>query len=145
MGFERHAKIGDIVQIHFIGKLEDDSVFETSHNGTPIKCKIGNNEVIQGIDESIIGMRIGQVKNIHISSDKAYGAVERDLIISIEKDKLPKDFDLTVGNELKIPNEDGSPFSVRVANVDDKTIMLDGNHPLAGKNLIFELKLIDII
>lgn len=144
MVYERHAKIGDKVEIHFIGKLEDESVFETSHDGTPLKFKIGNNEVIQGIDEAVVGMKVGQEKFIHISSDKAYGSIEKDLIISIEKDKLPKDIDLAVGNELKIPNEDGSPFSVRVANVDDKIIQLDGNHPLAGKNLIFELKLINI-
>lgn len=144
MGHEKHAKIGDYIEIHFIGKFEDESVFETSHNGLPLKFKVGNNEVIQGIDEAVVGMKIGQVKIIHISADKAYGSIDKNLIISIEKDKLPKDSNLTVGKEMKLPNEDGLPFSVRVANVNNKVIELDGNHPLAGKNLIFELKLISI-
>ncbi len=141
---ERHAKIGDIVKVHFSGKLEDGTLFDSSIDKNPLCFKIGNVDVIQGIDEALIGMKIGQEKTIHISSDKAYGSIEKELIISIEKDKLPIDLEVQVGQELQIPNEDGTPINVRITNITDINIELDGNHLLAGKNLIFDLKLIEI-
>ena len=141
---EKHAKIGDTVKVHFSGKLENGKLFDSSTDNNPLCFEIGNGDVIQGIDEALIGMKIGQEKNIHISSDKAYGSIEKELIISIEKDKLPEDLEVQVGQELQIPNEDGNPISVRITNITDLNIELDGNHLLAGKNLIFDLKLIEI-
>lgn len=141
---ERYVKIGDTVNIHFTGRMEDGTIFDSSSEKNPLRFIVGRNDVIQGIDEAIIGMKIGQKKVIHISSDKGYGSIEKELIISIEKAKLPKDLDIKLGQELQIPNEDGNPINVRITDITDKHIELDGNHPLAGKNLIFDLNLINI-
>jgi len=145
MTFERHIKIGDIIKIHFTGTLEDGSVFDSSEGQIPLKFKVGNGDVISGIDEAVIGMKLNQKKSIYLNSDKAYGPIEKEFIISIEKEKLPPNLEVQIGYQLQIPNEDGEPFQVRVTKITDNFIELDGNHPLAGKNLMFALQIVEII
>ncbi|MCW8848593.1 MAG: FKBP-type peptidyl-prolyl cis-trans isomerase [Melioribacteraceae bacterium] len=145
MTFERHIKIGDIIKIHFTGTLEDGSVFDSSEGKKPLKFKVGNGDVISGIDEAVIGMKLNQKKSIYLNSDKAYGPIEKEFIISIEKEKLPPNLEVQIGYQLQIPNEDGEPFQVRVTKITDNFIELDGNHPLAGKNLMFALQIVEII
>jgi len=144
MNKEQHVKRGDFVKVHFTGKLEDGTVFDSSKDDSPLKFKVGNGDVIEGFDQAIIGMKINQEKTIYINSDKAYGPLEKEFIISVAKENLPKKLDLKVGNQLQIPGEDGSTLTVRVTKITNETIELDGNHPLAGKNLIFNIMLIDI-
>jgi FKBP-type peptidyl-prolyl cis-trans isomerase 2 len=145
MDLEKHAKVGDIVTIHFTGKLEDGSIFDSTEKDNPLKFKIGNNEVIQGIDEAVVGMKINQEKSIHISSDKAYGSVEKELIINVKKTDLPNNLKVKINQELKIPYEEGDYLNVRITKISTEIIEFDGNHPLAGKNLLFDLKLIEIV
>ena len=137
MTFERHIKIGDIIKLHFTGTLEDGTVFDSSKGKTPLTFKVGNGDVISGIDETVVGMKLNQEKSIYLNPDKAYGPIEKEFIISIEKEKLPP-------NKLQIPNEDGEPFQVRVTKMTKEIIELDGNHPLAGKNLMFDLQVVEI-
>ncbi len=144
MSKERFVKRGDIVIVNFIGKLEDGTIFDSSDKEMPLKFKVGNNEVIEGIDEAIIGMKINQEKTIHLNPDKAYGPIEKEFIITVPKDKLPKKLDLKIGSHLQIPGEEGSTLNVRVTKISNEVIELNGNHPLAGKNLIFDIKLIGI-
>lgn len=141
---ERHIKIGDLIKIHFTGKLEDGSIFDSSEGKEPLQFKVGNGDVILGIDEAVIGMKLNQKKNITLNSDKAYGPIEKEFIISIEKEKLPPNLELQVGYQLQIPNEDGEAFQVRVTKITDNSVELDGNHPLAGKNLIFNFEIVEI-
>ncbi|MCB0732121.1 MAG: FKBP-type peptidyl-prolyl cis-trans isomerase [Ignavibacteriae bacterium] len=145
MEYEKHARVGDLVTLKFKGKLEDGTLFDQSKENEPLKFKIGSGEVIQGIDEAVVGMKINQDKVIHISSDKAYGAIEKELVIEISKDEIPTDMEIELNQEIQIPNGDGDSINVRITKITNNTIELDGNHPLAGKNLIFELKLLDII
>lgn len=142
---EKYVKVGDKIKLHFSGKLENGEVFDSSFGKEPLEFEVGKGDVITGIDEAVIGMRINQEKMIHINSDKAYGAVEKELIISISKNELPSNLEVKLNQELSIPLDDGGPVKVRISKIDDDAIEFDGNHPLAGKNLIFELKLIDII
>lgn len=144
MTFERHIKIGDIIKLHFTGTLEDGTVFDSSKGKTPLTFKVGNGDVISGIDEAVIGMKLNQEKSIYLNPDKAYGPIEKEFIISIEKEKLPPNLELQLGYQLQIPNEDGEPFQVRVTKITKKIIELDGNHPLAGKNLMFDLQIVEI-
>ena len=144
MIFERHVKIGDKVTIHYTGKFEDGTEFDSSFDKEPLSFKVAANEVIHGLDEAVVGMKVNQEKTVHISSDKAYGPVEKELKISINKQNLPEGINLTINQELEIPNEDGNPITVRITKITDDQIELDGNHPLAGKNLIFDLKLLKI-
>lgn len=141
---DKYVKNGDTVTIHFTGSLEDKTVFESSIDSKPLIFKVGNTEVIIGIDEAVIGMKEGQEKEIHISSDKAYGPIEKELIIKINKDELPKKLELKLNSELHIPNEDGDPYRVRISDITEDSVELDGNHPLAGKNLIFKIKIVEI-
>ena len=141
---ERYVKNGDSVTIHFTGSLEDKTVFESSIDSKPLTFKVGNAEVIMGIDEAVIGMKEGQEKEIHISSDKAYGPVEKELRILINKEELPTKLELILNSELHIPNEDGDPYKVRISDITEDSVELDGNHPLAGKNLIFKIVLVEI-
>ena len=141
---ERYVKNGDTVSIHFTGSLEDRTVFESSLENQPLTFKVGNAEVIMGIDESVIGMKESQEKEIHISSDKAYGSIEKELRVIIKKEELPKKLELKLNSELHIPNEDGDPYRVRISEITEDSVELDGNHPLAGKNLFFKIKLVEI-
>ena len=145
MTFERHVKRGDNIQVSFKGSLEDGSIFDSSLDNAPLEFQVGNNEVIQGLDEAVIGMKINQEKTIYVNPDKGYGPVERELIIVIDRKELPKNLKLVVGEEITIPNEDGKPQMVIVSKINENSVELDGNHPLAGKNLIFEIKLLGIL
>jgi FKBP-type peptidyl-prolyl cis-trans isomerase 2 len=144
MEIEKHVKVGDKIKIHFTGKLENGEVFESSFGKEPLEFKVGSGSVIQGIDEAVVGMKLDQEKMIHISSDKAYGAIEKELIISINKKDLPSKLDVKLNQQLIIPLDDGHPVKVRISKIDGDYIEFDGNHPLAGKNLIFDLKLVGI-
>jgi peptidylprolyl isomerase len=141
---ERYVKVGDTIKVHFVGTFEDGNIFDSSSNKKPLKFKVGSGQVIQGFDEAVIGMRPGQEKKIHISADKAYGPVAKELIINIEKGKLPNNLDFKINQQYQIPNEDGEAILVRVTKISENTIELDGNHPLAGKNLIFNITLMQI-
>lgn len=142
---ERFVKIGDVVKVDFVGSFEDGQVFDTSENKNPLKFKVGSGEVIQGFDEALVGMRVGQEKQININSDKAYGPRAKELIVNIEREKLPADIDFKKDQQYQIPNEDGETIVVRVSDVSENSIELDGNHPLAGRNLIFKIKLVEIL
>ena len=144
MTFDRHVKIGDTVKIDFVGRFENGDEFDRSTSENALVFKVASNEVIPGMDEAVVGMRVNQSKTVYINPDKAYGSVTRELIISIDRDKFPRNVDLILGHEFEIPDEDGHPIGVRVTKITDEQIELDGNHPLAGKNLIFDIKLLEI-
>lgn len=144
MLIEKYVKKGDTVKVHFTGELDDGIIFDSSFGKEPLEFKVGNNEVIAGFDEAVIGMKEGLEKTVYITSDKAYGAIEKELMICIDKTELPNNLDIKIDQELLIPNEDGLSIKVRISKITDKNILLDGNHPLAGKNLTFKIRLLEI-
>ncbi|MEE9432023.1 MAG: peptidylprolyl isomerase [Melioribacteraceae bacterium] len=141
---KRHIKFGDKIKLHYKGTFEDGVVFDSSFEKEPILITAGNNEVIKGLDEALIGMELHQKKEISISADKAYGSIQKELIVEIEKNKLPKSTNLSVGQILQIPVEESNNIEVTVKEISDTTILLDGNHPLAGKNLLFNIEIVEI-
>lgn len=141
---ERFVKNGDSVKVHFTGTLDDGSIFDSSIDRKPLAFKVGSRQVIQGFDEAVIGMQLGQEKTININSDKAYGPRVKELIVNVEKEKFPQKLEIKINQQYKIPIEDGESMVVRVTNISENTIELDGNHPLAGKNLTFKITLIEI-
>ena len=145
MNTERHVKIGDKIKIHFSGRLENGEIFDSSEGKEPLVFEVGSGNVIPGIDEAVVGMKINQEKNIYLNPDKAYGPVEKELVISIAKKDLPEKLDVKINQQLIIPIEDSDTFKVRVSNVTEDSVELDGNHPLAGKNLIFDLRLVEFV
>lgn len=141
---EKFVKKGDTVKVHYTGSLEDGSIFDSSENKKPLRFKVGSGQVIQGFDEAVIGMQIGHEKIININSDNAYGPKVKELVVNVEREKFPKNLELKLNKQYKIPYEDGEIRIVRITNISDNIIELDGNHPLAGENLTFKITLVEI-
>ena len=138
------AKNGDIVEVHYTGTLEDDTVFDTSEGRDPLKFTLGAGQMIPGFEQAVLGMKIGESKNFTIPADEAYGPYDDDLLIVINREDLSPDLDPEVGQQLQMPRPGGGISIVTVTNVTDTTITIDSNHFLAGKDLTFEIELMSI-
>ena len=138
------AKNGDTVKVHYTGTLEDGSVFDTSRGQEPFEFILGSGNVIPGFDKAVNGMRVGEVKTVTIPADEAYGPYRDDLVWIIERDNLPKDLEPSVGQQLEVNLSSGGTAIVVVTDVSESSIKVDANHALAGKDLTFEIELVDI-
>lgn len=139
------AKIGDTVRVNYIGKLKDQTVFDTSLETEPLEFTIGDGMVIPGFEEAIVGMDIGQHKTIEIPSDSAYGPHQDYLVAKVNKQQFPPAVDPEVGKQIRVENEVGDSFIMTIIEVNEGTVTLDANHPLAGQDLVFEIDLLDIM
>ena len=140
-----NAKSGDTVKIHYTGKLDDGAEFDTSAGSDPLEFVLGDGQVIPGFDKAVEGMAIGESKNVRIQPDDAYGPRHDQLIQDVPRDQLPDDMTPAVGMELQAQNETGEVMRFAVTAVDDDSITVDGNHPLAGKALAFDIELVEIV
>lgn len=138
------AKNGSKVKVHYSGKLEDGTEFDNSQGGSPLEFTIGENQVIKGFENGVIGLEIGEKKTIKIEPEDAYGPYHEDYVYNIEKSKMPDNITLEVGRRLTARHEDGSALEMVIKHVEDESVTLDANHPLAGQKLIFDIELIDI-
>ena len=134
------AKKGDRVQVHYTGRLEDGEVFDTSEGGEPLEFEIGAGEVIKGFDDGVLGMNVGDDKQIDIESGNAYGERLEALVQKIPRDELNLDTEPQVGMSLVMQLPDGNQIPVAITEVTPDSITLDANHPLAGQKLIFDVK-----
>ncbi|MCX5868544.1 MAG: peptidylprolyl isomerase [Proteobacteria bacterium] len=141
---KKAAKNGDTVKVHYTGKLEDGTIFDSSKDREPMEFTLGQGQTIPGFEMAITGMKPGETKTVTIPSDQAYGPPRKDLIQTIDRSKLTGSESAQAGQRVRVTQPDGRPISVLVVAVTDKTITLDANHPLAGKNLVFEIKLVEI-
>lgn len=139
------AKQGDTVKIHYTGKLGDGTVFDTSLNRHPLQFTIGKGQVIAGFEQAVVGMNTGESKTTTIPVDQAYGPRREDMIVTVERSQLPADLNPTVGQRLEMTQMDDQTLLVTVTAVTDTTMTLDANHPLAGKDLTFDLQLVGIV
>lgn len=139
------AKQGDTVKIHYTGKLEDGTVFDTSRSRHPLQFKLGTGQVIEGFEQAVTGMNVGETKTTKIPVEKAYGPRRDDMVVTLSRDQLPSDLDPAVGQRLELTQENDQNILVTITAVTDSTITVDANHPLAGKALTFELELISIL
>ena len=139
------AKNGDTVKVHYTGKLTDGQVFDSSVNAEPLEFTLGQQQVIPGFEDAVVDMQPGEKKTIEIVADEAYGQPSDDLKQQVQRGMLPDDIELKVGLQLTAQNQSGQPFTVTVAEFDDDNVTLDGNHPLAGKDLTFDLELVEIV
>jgi FKBP-type peptidyl-prolyl cis-trans isomerase 2 len=138
------AKRGDTVHVHYEGTLDDGTVFDSSEGGDPISFTIGEGDVIPGFEAAVEGMAAGEKKKEHIVADQAYGERRDELIFSVSREQIPPDTELEVGDTLKIGFPDGSSAIVQVTALEGDNVTLDANHPLAGKNLNFDLELVRV-
>jgi len=138
------AKDGDTVKVHYTGTLDDGTVFDTSVEREPLEFTLGEGKVIPGFEKAVKGMKVGQSKTATIPVEKAYGPYRDDLVIAIERTQLPENLNPEVGQRLQMQQANGRLSVVIVTDVSEKTITVDANHPMAGKDLTFELKLVEV-
>lgn len=139
------AETGKKVKIHYTGRLNDGTVFDSSKGREPLEFVLGSGVVIKGFDEGVTGMEIGEQKTIEIPAADAYGKSNPEMFIRVPKTAVPPDMVLEVGLDLVIPQPNGGGIPVVVSEITDAEIVLDANHRLAGKDLIFDLELIEIV
>ncbi len=167
------AKTGDKVTVHYTGRLEDGSVFDSSeraaeqqqehdcscgskkadgdgcgsgnHENQPLEFVIGAGQLIPKFEAAVIGLKRGESVTVAIPADDAYGQRAEEMVAVIERSEIPADINPEPGHQMEVILEDGSPLPVLVTEVTDTTITLDGNHPLAGRDLTFSIRLVDIL
>lgn len=138
------VKQNDTVKVHYTGKLTDGQVFDTSEGKDPIEFTLGQGQLIPGFEKGLIDMKLKEKKTITIPKEEAYGEPREDLVQEVEKSQLPEDIKPEVGMGLVSKTPDGKEMNLVVAEVKDETIVVDGNHPLAGKDLVFDLEVVEI-
>ncbi|MFI4911491.1 MAG: peptidylprolyl isomerase [Sedimentisphaeraceae bacterium JB056] len=138
------AEKGNTVKVHYKGSLDDGSVFDSSEGRDPIEFQVGGGMMIPGFDAGVEGMEVGEKKTIKIPSAEAYGPYREEMIAVLDRDEVPVDFKLVVGMVLQMRSEQGGAMTVTVKELTDDKITLDGNHALAGKDLTFEIELVEV-
>ncbi len=138
------AKRGDTVRIHYTGKLSDGTQFDSSAGKDPLEFALGSGQVIPGFDDAVDGMNVGDSKTVTIPPEQAYGQKHEQLIQDVPKQALPDNITPEVGMQLQSKSPDGRVLHLVVTNVGDDTITVDGNHPLAGEDLTFDIELVSI-
>ncbi len=136
---------GDTVKVHYTGKLEDGTIFDTSltEGREPLTAKLGEGKLINGFETGLFEMSVGEKKTIEISPENAYGELNERLISEVPIDHVPEN--VKVGETLQAIAPNGTPINVRVTDVKETTVVVDANHPLAGKKLIFELEVLEVV
>jgi len=138
------VKEGDTVKVHYTGRLQDGTVFDTSVGSEPLEFTLGQGQTIPGFEQAVAGMQVGDNKTVTIPVNKAYGPRRDDLILEVSRVELPEDLEPNVGMQLQSIQPDGSALVFTITEVSDTTIKVDGNHPLAGQDLKFDIELVEI-
>lgn len=138
------AKKGDQVKIFYVGRLADGSVFDTSEGQPPLEFTLGGKEVIRGFEQAVLGMRPGEAKTVTLLAAQAYGPHRDELVADVNRSEVPRHLDLVIGNHLELTRDDGEPLAVKITALTETTVTLDANHPLAGQDLTFEIRLLEI-
>jgi peptidylprolyl isomerase len=138
------VKRGSWVKIVYTGKLKDGKVFETNIGSDPLEFKVGKGKVIRGFENAVMGMNVGETKTVTIKPADGYGAKDQDLIWIVTSDELPSDTIQSLETEVTFVRTDGSEVDGRITKIEGDKVTIDGNHPLAGRNLTFEIKMIDV-
>ena len=138
------AKTGDAVKVHYTGSLTDGTQFDSSLGREPLEFVIGSGNLIDGFEQAVVGMALGDRKTVTIPAHRAYGTRRDELIQDVPRAAIPEDIDLTAGMVLNATGPEGRTLSFTVVEWDDDRVKIDGNHPLAGRDLTFALELVEI-
>jgi len=139
------AKVGDTVRIQYTGFLDDFTAFDSTDSTGPLEFTLGKEMVIPGFEKTILEMNEGDTKRFSVPPQDAYGHYMQSLVAVVNKSQIPPNITPYIGMMLELRDPDGTTAHVYVKDVADSTITIDGNHPLAGKNLTFEIKLVEIV
>jgi FKBP-type peptidyl-prolyl cis-trans isomerase SlpA len=138
------VKQNDTVRVHYTGKLTDGQIFDSSLEREPIEFTMGQGQLIPGFEKGLLDMKVNEKKTIEIPSEEAYGAPREELVQEVDKNQLPDEIKPEPGMGLVSKSPDGREMNLVVKEVKEDTIVVDGNHPLAGKDLIFDLEVVEI-
>lgn len=138
------AQNGETVKVHYTGMFSDGQVFDSSINREPLEFTIGEGSVIPGFDSAVVGMKVGENKTVTIPCAEAYGERNDNAIATIDRSQLPEGLEPRIGQQLSATRPDGTGAIVTITKVEENSITVDGNHPLAGKDLTFDLNLVEI-
>lgn len=139
------AKAGDKVKVHYAGSLEDGTVFDSSYEGEPMEFTVGERMLIPGFEDAVIGMGVGDLKTVSIPPEDAYGSYIEDLVTVVERSQIPSSLEPKIGMMLQANSDDGMVVPFTVKDVTEDSVILDGNHPLAGKGLTFKIELLEMV
>ncbi len=138
------VKAGDTVNVHYHGKLTDGTTFDSSEDREPLQFTVGQGQVIKGFDDALIDMKVGDKKTVNIPVEEAYGPAAPENFIEFPKTEFPADMKPEIGDQLHLSDNQGNHFPVVVHEVKEESVVLDANHPLAGKALVFDIELVSI-
>jgi peptidylprolyl isomerase len=139
------VKAGDTVRIHYTGTLNDGSTFDSSAGREPLEFVVGSGQIIPGLDSAIPGMKVGDTKVVEVPADQAYGAHNPEGVQAIPRDQFPDNIPLDPGTQLQVQTADGRALPVTITEVSEDAVVLDANHALAGKDLTFDIELVEIV
>lgn len=139
------AKNGDTVRVHYRGTLKDGTEFDSSEGRAPLQFQVGSGQVIPGFEKQVEGMAVGETSTLTIPADEAYGPRDERQIQVVPRSALPADMELYIGSGLTATTPDGNQIQLTVIEMNDDSITVDGNHPLAGHDLTFEVELVEIV
>jgi peptidylprolyl isomerase len=140
----QQAKEGNVVKVHYSGRLTDGTLFDSSEGREPLEFTVGAGQMIKGFDAGVLGMSIGEKKTLQIAAEDAYGARDEEAIIEFPAENIPADMKLEPGMQLTLRNQNGQPVPVIVMEVKEEVVIMDANHMLAGQDLIFDVELVEI-
>lgn len=138
------AKTGDTVKVHYTGSLTDGSTFDSSRGQDPLEFTLGESQVIDGFEEAVVGMVPGDSKKVTIPSGEAYGDRNESMVQEVPRTAIPAELELSPGLMLQAQGPNGETLRFSVVDFDDERVTVDGNHPLAGQDLVFDLELVEI-
>lgn len=138
------AQYGDTVTVHYKGTLDSGEVFADSKGEEPIELTIGDGRYISGFENGVVGMEVGETKTVTIPPDEAFGTRRDELVVKVDREQFPEDLTPAVGQRFQVKQESGDTLEVTVADLDEQTVTLDANHPLAGYTLTFNIQLVAV-
>jgi len=140
----QQVKSGDTVKVHYSGRLNDGATFDSSDGREPLEFKVGSGQVIKGFDDGVTGMSVGDKRTLQIPVNDAYGPKDDNMVVEFPKENFPSDLNPEVGMQLNMTNGSGQVIPVVIVEIEEDTVILDANHPLAGQDLTFDIELIGI-
>ena len=138
------AKHGDWVQVHYTGRLLDGEIFDSSEGRDPLEFQLGAGQVIPGFEQAVVGLNTGESRTVNVPVSEAYGPHREEMVLVVEREKFPPDLNPEINQQLQLRQPNGQVFVAMVTAISDCSVTLDANHPLAGKDLVFDLRLIGI-
>ena len=142
---DRSVATGDQIRVNYVGRFENGSTFDSSEGREPLEFTVGAEQVIPGFDQAVVGLKPGDVCKIVVAPEDGYGAHVPEMLAEVERHLIPDSEKLVLGSMLEVGLEDGQTLEVQVVELSDAVVTLDGNHPLAGKELHFEIEMLEFV